>query len=69
MVKTDDPCVDNSDCQTHDNPEKHSYDDSHTSGRGRQQMSFEDQNFDPVVYINDRFPDGGFACLQILILS
>ena len=60
MVKTDDPCVDNSDCQTHDE-KKHN--DSHTSGRGRLQMSFEDQNFDPVAYVNARFPDGVFVCL------
>lgn len=26
--------------------------------RRRRQMSFEDPSFDPIVYINDRFPDG-----------
>lgn len=70
MGKTDDPCEDHSDCQTHDNPEKHN--DSHMPGRRRQQMSFEDQNFDPVAYINDRFPDGVLircVCLFVCLLD
>lgn len=29
------------------------------SGRNGRHMLFEDTEFDPVAYINDRFPDGG----------